>query len=320
MRYEKKVTVLASVLAALLLVWTAGILFSPERVAARAESVHLISGKSADIVSISLKAAGGATVELAKSGTAWSLIDGAARLPIQAQRVTGLLDTLASINRLRIVAKSRDSWPGYQLDEAHARHAVLKDAGGRVLCDIWAGGYGPTGSEIYLRKGDSDIAYTANSALASYLDFGRGSWLDLRILGGLKEGDVQSFSLKSAIALDGAGKPALALDYSLRRDGRGWKAGAAQVDAESAAALLRTILALQGEDFITSPPATAFAKVQARIDLELGSGTSKTLEVGSPSGDNRFYARLGGESLAFTLSSYSLKGALKSLADLAPKK
>ena len=32
------------------------------------------------------------------------------------------------------------------------------------------------------------------------------------------------------------------------------------------------------------------------------------------------YARVAGEGLAFTLSSYSLKGALKSLADLAAKK
>lgn len=320
MRYEKKVLVLASVLVALLLVWVAGLVFSPERVAARAESTHLIAGKGSDVASISLKAGGGAAIELARSGAAWSLVDGSARLPVQAGRVSSFLDSLASISRLRVVARSKDSWKGFQLDEAQAKHALLKDGAGKVLADVYVGGYGPTGSEIYLRRPGADTVYSVDSGLAPYLDYGRSSWLDLHVLAGLKEGDVQSFSVKSGIALDGAGKPALSLDYSLRRDGKGWKAGAAQIDAEAAAALLRKMLDLQGEDYIAAPPADAFAKIGARVDLELGSGTSKILEVGSSAGDSRFYARLTGEPLVFTLSAYNLKAALKSLADLSPKK
>jgi hypothetical protein len=320
MRYEKKVLLLSSVLAALLIIWTAGIVFSPERIAARSESAHLIAGKSSDIASISLKALGGASIELAKSGSAWSLLDGTARLPVQAQRVSAFLEELASISRLKLVARSKDSWSGFQLDVAQAKHALLKDASGKILADVYVGGYGPTGSEIYLRRGGADQSYSVESGLASYMDNGRSSWLDLRVLGSLKEGDVQSVAIKSSIPLDGAGKPPLSLDYNLRREGKGWKAGAAQIDAEAAASLLRSILALQGEDYIAAPPPQAFAKVNASVVLELGSGTAKALEVGSSAGDNRFYARLSGESLVFTLSSYNLKGALKSLADLAPKK
>jgi hypothetical protein len=152
------------------------------------------------------------------------------------------------------------------------------------------------------------------------LGFGRSTWLDLRVMGVLKEDEVQSFAIKSAIALDGKGKAALSLDYSLRRDGKGWKAGAAQIDADAAASLLRSIVTLQGEDYVAAPPADAFARIDARIALELGSGKSKVLEVGAAAGDNRFYARITGESLVFTVSSFSLRGALRSLADLAPKK
>jgi hypothetical protein len=320
MRYEKKVILLSSVLAALLLIWAAGLVFSPERVAARSESAHLLAGKTGDVASISLKSSGGASIELAKSGSAWSLVDGSARLPAQAQRVTSFIDELASVSRLRVVARSKDSWAGFQLDEAQAKRASLKDASGKLLADLFVGGYGPTGSEIYLRRADSDISYSAESGLASYFGFGRSTWLDLRVMGGLKEDEVQSFAIKSAIALDGKGKAALFLDYSLRRDGKGWKAGAAQIDADAAASLLRSIVTLQGEDFVAAPPADAFARIDARIALELGSGKSKVLEVGASAGDNRFYARITGESLVFTVSSFSLRGALKSLADLAPKK
>ena len=156
--------------------------------------------------------------------------------------------------------------------------------------------------------------------MASYLGYGRSTWLDLKVLGELKEGDVQSFSVKSSIALDGKGKPPLGLDYSLRREGQGWKAGAAQIDMGAASALLRSIISLQGEDYVAAPPADAFSKIDARLGLELGSGQSLAIEVGSASGTDRFYARVAGKSLVFLVSSYNLRNCLKNLSDLAQKK
>jgi hypothetical protein len=320
MRYEKKVIVLSSLLAALLLAWAAGLVFSPERVAARSESVRLVAGKAAEVASITLRSPGGASIELAKQGALWVLVDGTARLPAQAQRVSSFLDELASVSRLKRVASSKDSWSGFQLDEAQAKRATLKDAAGKTVADILVGGYGPTGSEVYLRRAEQDASYSAESGLASYMGYGRSSWLDLRVLASIKEADIQSLALKSSIALDGAGKPLLALDYALSREGKTWKSGAAQIDAEAVASLLRSLVGLQGEDYVASPPAGAFAKVDARISLELGTGQSRLLEVGAAAGDGRFYARLDGGGLVFTLSSYSLRGAFKSLAELAPKK
>jgi hypothetical protein len=320
MRYEKKVIVLSSVLAALLLVWAAGIVFSPERAAARSESAHLLAGKAADVASISIKGSGGATIELSKSGSSWSLVDGAVKFPVQATRVSSFLGELSGLVRLRIVARSKDSWAGFQLDDAQAKRATLKDASGKVLADLYVGGYGPTGGEVYVRRSGSDISYTAETGMASYLGYGRSTWLDLKVLGELKEGDVQSFSVKSSIALDGKGKASLNLDYSLRREGQGWKAGAAQIDTEAASAFLRSIIGLQGEDYVAAPPADAFSKIDARLGLELGSGQSLAIEVGSASGTDRFYARVAGKSLVFLVSSYNLRNCLKNLSDLAQKK
>ena len=323
MRYEKKVLALSSALAVLLVVWAAGLVFSPERVAARAESVRLIAGKAADVAAITLQGGSGATgsaVELARTGSTWSLLDGSSRLPVQGQRVSSFIDDLGSITRLRVVARSKDSWAGFQLDEAQAKRAVLKDASGKVLADLYVGGPGPTGSEVYLRRAGSDLSYSAESGIASYMGYGRTTWLDLRVLGGLKESEVQSFSVKASIALDGKGKAPTILDYVLTRDAKGWKSGAAQIDPDSASSLLRSVVDLQGEDYVAAPPPEAFARIDARIALDLGNGQSKVIEVGATSGDNRFYARLSGGGFAFTLSSYSLRGALKSLADLAPKK
>jgi len=320
MRYEKKVIVLSSVLAALLVVWAAGIVFSPERVAARSESARLIAGKTADVASISLQSPGSPSIELAKSGSGWSLADEAARFPVQAVRVSSFLDDLAAISRLRLVARSKDSWAGCQLDEARAKRALLQDASGKVVADFYVGGFGPTGSEVYVRRSGSDLSYSVETGIASYLGYGRPSWLDLKALGDLKEADIQSLAIKSSIALDGKGKSPLKLDYSLRRDGQGWKSGAAQLDAESVSALLRSIAGLQGEDYVAAPPADAFSAIEARISLDLGTGSSLALEVGSPSGTDRYYARVAGKPLVFLVSSYNLRNCLKSSADLMVKK
>jgi hypothetical protein len=319
MRYEKKVILLSSILAALLLIWGAGILFSPERVAARSESAHLISGKPADVASIAFKAEGGQAILLAKSGSSWTLSDGQAQLPVQAERVKSFLDDLGAISRLRVVARSKDSWSGFDLDEAKAKRATLKDASGKVLSDVYVGGNGPTGSETYLRRAGSDLSYSAETGISSYFTSARSSWLDLKLLSAIKEADVQSLSIKSSAVLE-KGKPALALDYSLRREGQQWKSGAAAIDGEAVSSLLRSILGLQGEDYAASPPADAFAKVQARVSLELGNGAAKVIEVGSAIGADRFYARVPGTGLVLELSTYSLKSLLKSQADLAAKK
>jgi hypothetical protein len=319
MRYEKKVLVLSSVLAALLLIWGAGLLFSPERVAARSESAHLLAGKPADVASISLKSPGGTALDFQKSGADWVLVDGAAKLPAQAKRLSSFVDDIAAIARLRVVARSKDSWSGFQLDEAQAKHAILKDASGKTMADLYFGGYGPTGSESYIRKASSDLSYMADTGIASYFGSDRSSWLDLKVLGELKAEDIQSLSVKSSIALE-KGKPALSLDYSLRREGKLWKSGAAQIDAEAVSSLLRSVANLRGEDYVAAPPPESFAKIDARLGLELGSGSSRVIEVGAPAGADRFYARVAGGSLVFAVSSYSLKSVLKSLAELAAKK
>lgn len=321
MRYEKKVTWLVGALAALLIIWAAGLVFSPERVAARSESAHLIAGKSADVASVSLSGGSlAAPIQLIKSGAAWTMTDSSTQLPAQSSRVTAFVNALASVTRLRQVARSKDSWAGFQLDDAKAKRATLKDAAGKVLADIYVGSYGPTGGEVYLRRTGSDNSYTVDGSIASYFNYGRPSWLDLAVLGGIKETEVQSFSVKAGIELDGKGKPALALDYGVSRDGKSWKSGAAQLDADSVDSYLRAILGLQGEDYVAAPPAEAFARIDAKLTLELGSGVSKVLQIGASAGNDRFYGRIGDQGLAFTISNYSLKAALKSLADLSAKK
>lgn len=333
MRYEKKVVVLSGALAALLVIWALGLVFSPDHAQAHSESGRLLSGKASDVAAVSIQEPGDAPIELSKSGSSWVLADGSAKFPVQAARVSSFLDDVAAVSRLRPVARSRESWTNLELGDAQAKRASLKDAKGKILADFYIGGYGPTGSEVYIRRFGSDSSYSVETGLASYFTGGRSGWLDLKVMGDLRDSDVQSFSVRSDLALGAKAKTHTKLNYELRRDGKGWKlaneAGAvsyagAALDAEASSALLRTIVSLQGEDYVSAPPADAFSPILASVDLELGTGKAKVLEVGSKvngavGSDARFYARIA-DGPAFLVSSYSLSSILKNPSDLSARK
>jgi hypothetical protein len=336
MRYEKKVLALAVSLAALLAIWALGIVFSPERVEARSEMGGLLTNKTDAAASIDL--GGTETVSLVKQNDSWFLADASKRFPAQSKRIEDFLKALADVKRLRPLAHSKTAWAGLGLDEGKAKSILVKNAAGFDMADLRVGNYGPTGSEIYIRKTGSDESYAVNASFAAYLGYGRKGWLDLRIMPVLPASDVQSIGVNASLPLDGPRMPALKIDYRLTRSGQGWSGLVGGVEASSAEAMLRSIIAIEGEDYIASPPTDAFEPVSARVELYLGAGGTKVLEVGraiapaskpgapangaSPAGapENRFYARLVGSPYTFAISSYSLRAALKTPAQLLVKK
>jgi hypothetical protein len=335
MRYEKKVSLLAGSLAILLLIWAVGLVFSPDRRSARAESASLLTGKPDAAAAIELS--GTEKLSFVKEGAAWFLTEADKRYPAQGERIANFLDSIASVKRLGKIAGSKDAWASFGLEEEKAKRVLVKDKNSKTLADFSIGGYGPTGKEVYLRRASSDATYSVESGPNSYLSYGRKSWLDLSIFAsGTKESDVQSMALRASIALDGKGKPGLALDYRLTRDKTGWTGPSGALDTLAVDGLVRSILALEGEDYLVAP-ASAFSPVAARIELGLGNGQSRVVEVGSPlpvadsaaapaaassaaAPPDRYYLRLAGSPYVQAVSAYSLRNILKPLAELASKK
>ncbi|MGO8692409.1 MAG: DUF4340 domain-containing protein [Rectinemataceae bacterium] len=329
MRYERKVLVLSGTLAALLAIWVLGMIFSPGRVEARSETGGIFAGKTDNAAAIEL--GGSESVSLVKQSDSWFLADASSRFPAQSDRIADFLKALADVKRLRPLAHSKTAWTGLGLDEGKAKSILVKNAAGFDMADLSVGNYGPTGSEIYIRKKGSDEAYAVSASFAAYLGYGRKSWLDLRIMPEMPESDVQSVSVDVSLPVDGPRMPALKIDYRLTRSGQGWSGPAGGVEASSADAMVRSIIALEAEDYVASPPADAFEPVGARVQLYLGAGGTRVLEIGraippapgvSAAGptENRFYARLTGSPYTFEISSYSLRAALKTPAQLLPKK
>ena len=319
MSYERKVLALSTALAILLAAWALGMVFSPERGTARSESVKLLAGKPAAAAAVELSSPDAEAIRLVKSGESWTLAEGDARLPVQASRVKSLLDAIAEPGRLKAVGRSKAAWADFGLEEGKAKRAVVRDAKGQAMAELYVGGYASTGSGVYLRQAGSERSYVADSSLSSYVGYGRTSWLDLGVLGEAMVADLQSVAIRSRISLDEEGTAPLTLDYEARRDGSAWKSGAAELDAQAVESMLRSALSIRGEDIVASPPSLAFSPVSARVELALSSGVSKVLEVGASAGDGRFYLRAAGNPLVYLVSAYSLRSILKAPSDLAKK-
>lgn len=318
MTYRNKVIALSSTLAFLLLVYAAGLLFSPDRLRDRAEAGKLLAGKAADAAELSIAEGPGAPMVFKKASGAWSLEEEGASLPVQSSRIESLLSSLEKVASLSPRSSSRSSWKDFSLDETRARHIVVKGAAGRSLADFYSGSYGPTGSEIYVRLAGKDSVYASAADFGSYLEGGRASWLSRALFKDAKIEDVQSVDYSSSLDLSGAAKGgsaavARSVAWNAVRNGGGWtaKGTGGSVKSETVDAVLRSALALEGEDMRAIVPPEAFAKTQASIVMRLGSGKTLSFEVGGAAPDGLFYARSSASPYVYEVSRYSLANVLR---------
>ncbi len=334
MRYEDKVKWLSGALLVLLLAWGLGEFFSPERVAARAETGALLAGKANAAADIAITV-GASSLHLAKQGGQWQLMDGGDALPVQASRVDAFLSALAKAGHRRPMATAKDAWNNLGLDDAHAKSLKIADARGKVLLDLKAGNRGPTGAGLYVRFAASDASWLVDSDISSWLTADRGSWLDLRIWKTATGSDsVQSavasanvdFAAQAAATPGGSAPKRLApkhTAFSFERAADGWKSGNQVPDTVAVESMLRAALNLEAVDLASHAPVGAFDKINATLSLSLGTGKTRVIEVGGPAGDGRWWVRTSdngqASALIYQVSSWSLGSIFKDAASFMKK-
>ena len=332
MRYEDKVKWLSGALVVLLLAWGLGEFFSPERIAARAETGALLAGKADQAADIELTV-GTSSLHLAKKAGTWALLDGSDTLPVQASRIDAFLSALAKAGHRRPIASAKEAWTNLGLDEAQAKSLKISDARGKVLLDLKAGNRGPTGSGLYVRFAASDASWLVDSDISSWLVTDRGSWLDLRIWknavgsdsvqSALASADVDFGAQAAASAAAPKRVPAKHIAWSFERAADGWKSGSQVPDTVAVESMLRAALNLEAVDLASRAPAGAFDKLAATLTLSLGTGKTRVIEVGGQAGDGRWWVRTDdngqASALVYQVSSWSLGSIFKDAASFMKK-
>jgi len=340
MSYRNKVIALSSALAVLLLIYAGGLVFAPERQTARSEAGRLLTGKTADVASFTIGgAAGSPSLEFEKGAEGWAMLEEGEALPVQAGKIDAFLEALSGVSRLSPRSEGQGDLSGFGLGAGDGVRITAKTASGRTLADFVLGGLGPTGNEAYVRLKGTGPVYAAASEFASYIREGRAGWLDLRVFATpIKLDDVQTVRTSARLALGSGGAagatgaagaaasgaapasaPIVAEWTASRKDG-GWAGKTGSYDTVAVESVLRSIVNLSGQDIVAMPPADAFASPQGRIELGLGTGGTRAIEIGRDAGNGSCYLRAQGSSFVYLVSSYALMNAVRPESALAPKK
>jgi hypothetical protein len=328
MSYRNKVIALSSALAILLLIYAGGLVFAPERNAARSEAGRLLTGKATDVASFTITGADGATsLEFSKDADGWALMEEGLALPVQSGKIEAFLAALADVSRLSPRSEGKGDASGFGLGQGSGARITAKSASGKLLADFTVGDLGPTGKEAYVRLKGTGPVYAAAADFASYVKEGRAGWLDLRVfVPAIKPDEVQTVATSARLsfgATSGTAGPVSAepidADWTAARKEGGWTGKAGPYDTVAVESVLRSIVNLSGQDIVAMPPADAFAKPQGRIELGLGSGGKRIIEIGREAGEGNCYLRAQGSSFVYLVSAYSLMNALRPESALVKK-
>lgn len=321
--YRRKVQILVGINLVLAVAASLGLVFSPAWFGKRAGHRTILADIEA-VARISLE--GTETLELARSGTGWvvmetgiSLPAGSSpppemSLPAEAARIRAFLGVLKGMDRLEIVAAGRSSWADLGLAEGQARRVVLYDQHGSQLALLSVGNYDPTGGSSFLRLDSAETVYAGPASLASYLSGGRRSWLDLRIWDRpYAPEDVQSVVLRGGLDLPDGSR--LEADYRLTRSGSAWVAAqpGMQLDAQKVDSLVRSILSARSEAYLQ---ADSMGLPALSISLVLGDGSSLELGIRAGGSEERFAAFSSRRARPFALSAWTIREIVRPLREL----
>lgn len=316
MRYPQKVRILVIVDAVLALVMAAAFIFSPEARSARSSRGRLFEQAPGDIWSVEIRGPTG-DLTFRRFGGSWIMDTGADRLPARAERVEAFLEAVANVRTLRETARSDSAWKSQGLEDDAARRIRLSTKDGGTVSDFWIGRYSPDGASVYIREEGRPRTYSVAAAVASRLPSDRRAWLDLRVFGEpVPVEDVQS--LRVAGSLSYAQGDGYQATYTLTRNReKGWASKEiTDLDAAAAERLVRAFLYAEGEDFDREGLPVGAAP-GLRIDLELGSGTLRTLWIsGKPDAEGGFRATMTGSGRSLRIGAWTLKSLLKGRDEL----
>ncbi|MDR1025643.1 MAG: DUF4340 domain-containing protein, partial [Treponema sp.] len=170
----------------------------------------------------------------------------------------------------------------FGLSEAQASRITLRGGAGLPLLDLLIGSAGAGGSDLYLRRANSNEVRSGGGDLITYIDDEAGSWYNLRLFPE-SGGDAVTPNLVQRLNLERETTMTITREQNTWRIDAGDRSlGPDALERSRVDSYINGILSMTGDDFV---PAPSFAE-DARLSLELGDGRILTLRLGPPEGDS----------------------------------
>ncbi len=159
-------------------------------------NTELVGIDTARVDSISLYPASGngGKILFEREGQEWIVKNETITTHADNDAVHNLLGTLLNIKTERLVARARDKWPDYHVNDSLGTRVVIREGNkttldmivGRIEYQQPAGGYGaygnsPSGGNTYVRLANQDEVYSVEGFLAMNINQDFNSWRNHRI-------------------------------------------------------------------------------------------------------------------------------------------
>jgi hypothetical protein len=315
MAFKKKLLVLLVLTGVLGLVYTATLVFDPERVNSRDATYVWLQPElvdQADRVEIYDQGSEGLT--LIRNSGGWFVAFEGKEYPAKQARVADLFRILSTKAAYPVRASSAAAHEKLGLAAEKASRIVVRGGPGTAypLLDLLIGEGDASGREVYLRKNTQDEVRSGENKLTSYITSARSSWYNLRLFPENEAAPVGADMVQRIILTPPANpedENPPPQSFTLSRSGANWiqEGGDGEaLDTGKVESYIRAVMEAEGEDFVSSISSADPVFTEGQITLQIGDNTTRVIKIGPLLGSGNRSALSSGSNYVYSLAEWTM--------------
>jgi len=299
MAYKKRLYILLSMIAVMVLLLTGSFVFSSDFGSGQQSFVWIDSKTAERVNRIVLNVYGGET-ELSKRNNMWFVLHNDNSYPARNARVLDFLGILSARSAWPVRSSSASTHERFGLDDHASRITIYGD--NAVLLDLLLGNDDVLRNETYFRKYGQNEVRSGDSAIKTYLNSPVSSWYNLRLVPDSESGqfDISSVQRLSVYTPSGT--------QVFTRRSRGWEITGMEISNPDIPAIenyIRAIVNTEGDGFDESVFHNDPLFDDSRIVLEIGTGRVITIRLGEADDTGRRLAHVSGSNYIYSIPAWA---------------
>jgi hypothetical protein len=294
---ELKLIILSALVVVLALIYILTLVLNPEN---RRSDAFAWFDSSLIVMADGIEISGplGAAI-LSRKNDAWIFNAGTRELPVKQSRVDDFFTLLSRKDIYPLRAVSSEAAQRLGLTGESAARILIRGGAGLPLLDLLVGGEDALGKEVYLKWYDRNQIYSGTDQFSSFTNAKPGSWYNLRLFdsGGINAVNIDTIQ-QAEISFPGEDA------YIFRRGGGTWIMQGnenAALDPLRVESWLRSVVEAEGEDFASV--ALEAEEIEGSINIRLGDGTNRTLQIGPEDEQKNRNALVSDSSLVYIVTA-----------------
>jgi hypothetical protein len=307
MVYKKKLTIISTIVAILVIAYAAAIIFAPERTVSRKAAFAWLNPKTVSQAEGIEITNGASILTLAGHGKDWYVLRDGNEYPSRNLRVEDFLSLLSKSASYPVRSKNSSSHEKLGVSEGTAAsRIVVTGKNNAILLDLLIGQSDLTGREVFLRKAGENTVHSGENIFSGYLASKESSWINLRLFPDTENGKLGLEKVQRLIVYP----PASDSPWNFTRSGRQWTVSGISLkesDNGKIDTYIRDILNSEADDFNDEVKFDSPVFNDGRIEIQLGDGKILLVKFGESDESGQRLAVVAGSRYVYSVGNWVLE-------------